>query len=130
MTFQLLIFPDQTQLSLVKHEKGWIEFLANSYPQISYWVDLPKTFSMAPLAEMKPQNGLTRENVGDDCDAIQQCIASKYETIGGSYPAFQLNMQSLQKETKLPPKNRDFHKNIIGTQASKYLVEYTVTKKH
>ena len=64
MTFQLLIFPDQTQLSLVKHEKGWIEFLANSYPQISYWVDLPKTFSMAPLAEMKPQNGLTRENVG------------------------------------------------------------------
>ena len=65
MTFQLLIFPDQTQLSLVKHEKGWIEFEINSYPQISYWVDLPKTFSMAPLEEMKPQNGLTRENVGD-----------------------------------------------------------------
>ena len=58
------------------------------------------------------------------------CIASKYETIGGSYPAFQLNMQSLQKETKLPPKKRDFHKNIIETQVSKYLVEYTVTKKH
>ena len=68
---------------------------------------------------------------GWGCVAIVlQSDASKYETMGGSYPAFQLYMQSLQKETKLPPKNRDFHKNIIGTQVSKYLVEYTVTKKH
>ena len=85
---------------------------------------------MAPLAEMKPQNCLTRENVGDGAVTQYNNAMRQNMRLGGSYPAFQLNMQSLQKETKLPPKNRDFHKNIIGTQVSKYLVEYTVTKKH
>ena len=88
-------------------------------PQIFYWVDLPKTFSMAPLVKMKPQNGLTRKNVG----YVTQYNNAKRQNmrLGGAYPAFQLNMQSFQKETKLPPKNRDFHKNIIGTQLTPQL---------